>query len=61
MSGVIEAIETWLYPAGAVDVRCVVSVAKRFQSGRLDAYRLYVLIALVAVTAVVTTLAWRLS
>ena len=35
----------------------VVTAAKRLQSGRLDAYLLYMLIALVAVTAAVTALA----
>ena len=35
----------------------VVTVAKRLQSGRLDAYLLYMLIALVAVIAVATALA----
>ncbi len=34
-----------------------VAYAKRLQSGRLDAYLLYMLIALVAVTAAVTALA----
>jgi hypothetical protein len=34
-----------------------VAAAKRLQSGRLDAYLLYMLIALVAVTAVLTALA----
>jgi hypothetical protein len=35
----------------------VVGVAKRLQSGRLDAYLAYMLIALVAIIAVVTVLA----
>jgi hydrogenase-4 component B len=35
----------------------VVTVAERLQSGRLDAYLLYMLIALVAIIAVATALA----
>jgi len=35
----------------------VVTAAKRLQSGRLDAYLLYMLIALIAVIAMVTALA----
>ena len=35
----------------------IVSLAKRLQSGRLDAYLLYMLIALIAVIAVATALA----
>jgi hypothetical protein len=55
-SDVVEVVETWLYrPAARVFAR-VVAVAKRLQSGRLDAYLLYMLIALVAVVATVTAL-----
>jgi hypothetical protein len=56
-SDVIEVFETYLYrPAGRAFLAVVV-VAKRLQSGRLDAYLLYMLIALIAVIAVATALA----
>ena len=56
-SDVVEVVESWLYrPAGRL-FTVVAAAAKRLQSGRLDAYLLYMLIALVAVTAVVTALA----
>jgi hypothetical protein len=44
-----------VYAVGAF--LAVVTVAKRLQSGRLDAYLLYMLIALIAVIAVATALA----
>jgi hydrogenase-4 component B len=56
-SDVVEVVESWLYRPGARLLAAVVTAAKRLQSGRLDAYLLYMLIALVAVTAVVTALA----
>ena len=56
-SNVVEVVESWLYRPGARLFSTVVAAAKRLQSGRLDAYLLYMLIALVAVTAVVTALA----
>ena len=56
-SDVVEVVESWLYRPLALLFAVVVAAAKRLQSGRLDAYLLYMLIALVAVTAVVTALA----
>ena len=56
-SDVVEVVETWLYRPAARAFGAVVAVAKRLQSGRLDAYLLYMLIALVAVIAVVTAFA----
>jgi hydrogenase-4 component B len=56
-SDVAEVVESWLYRPAARLFAAVVAAAKRLQSGRLDAYLLYMLIALVAVTAVVTALA----
>jgi hydrogenase-4 component B len=56
-SDVVEVVETYLYrPVLGLFLR-VVTVAKRLQSGRLDAYLLYMLIALVAIIAVATALA----
>ncbi len=54
---VVEVIEHYLYRPLEVALYTVVHVAKRLQSGRLDAYLTYMLIALVAVLAVVTALA----
>jgi NADH:ubiquinone oxidoreductase subunit 5 (subunit L)/multisubunit Na+/H+ antiporter MnhA subunit len=56
-SDVVEVVETWLYRPVIRLFGVVVAYAKRLQSGRLDAYLLYMLIALIAVTAVVTALA----
>jgi hydrogenase-4 component B len=56
-SDVVEVVETWLYRPAARLFAAVVATAKRLQSGRLDAYLLYMLIALVAVIAVVIALA----
>jgi len=56
-SDVIEVVETYLYRPVLRPVMAVVRTAKRLQSGRLDAYLGYMLIALIAVLAVVTTLA----
>jgi len=56
-SDVVEVVETWLYRPAARWFGAVVAVAKRLQSGRLDAYLLYMLIALIAVIATVTALA----
>jgi hydrogenase-4 component B len=53
-SDVVEVVETYLYRPALGFFAAVVTVAKRLQSGRLDAY---LLIALVAVIAVVTALA----
>jgi hydrogenase-4 component B len=56
-SDVVEVVETWLYRPTARLFAAVVATAKRLQSGRLDAYLLYMLIALVAMVAVITALA----
>jgi len=56
-SDVVEVVESWLYRPAARLFAAVVAAAKRLQSGRLDAYLLYMLIALVAVIAVVIALA----
>jgi formate hydrogenlyase subunit 3/multisubunit Na+/H+ antiporter MnhD subunit len=56
-SDVIEVVEAYLYRPAFRLFMSVVGVAKRLQSGRLDAYLAYMLIALVAIIAVVTVLA----
>jgi hydrogenase-4 component B len=56
-SDVVEVVETWLYRPVIRLFGVAVAYAKRLQSGRLDAYLLYMLIALMAVIAVVTALA----
>ncbi len=56
-SDVMEVVETHLYRPALRAFLAVVAVAKRLQSGRLDAYLLYMLTALIAVIAVVTALA----
>jgi hypothetical protein len=56
-SDVIEVVEAYLYRPALRPVLAVVRAAKRLQSGRLDAYLGYMLIALVAVLALVTALA----
>ncbi len=56
-SDVMEVVETYLYRPALRAFMAVVTVAKRLQSGRLDVYLLYMLIALVAVIAVATALA----
>jgi hydrogenase-4 component B len=53
---VVEVVETFLYRPLLVPLRLTVSAAKRFQSGRLDAYISYMLIALIALIAVVVAL-----
>jgi formate hydrogenlyase subunit 3/multisubunit Na+/H+ antiporter MnhD subunit len=58
-SDVVEVVETWLYRPGVRLFGVAVALARRLQSGRLDAYLLYMLIALVAVISVVTALALR--
>jgi hydrogenase-4 component B len=55
-SDVIEMTEQYLYRPLRRPARILVGVAQRLQSGRLDAYLAYMLIALVAVLAVVTGL-----
>jgi hydrogenase-4 component B len=56
-SDVMEVVETYLYRPALRSFLAVVAVAKRLQSGRLDAYLLYMLITLIALIAVVTALA----
>ena len=56
-SDVVEVVESWLYRPAARLLAAVVTAARRLQSGRLDAYLLYMLIALVAVIAAVRALA----
>jgi formate hydrogenlyase subunit 3/multisubunit Na+/H+ antiporter MnhD subunit len=56
-SDVIEVVEAYLYRPALRPVMAVVGAAKRLQSGRLDAYLAYMLIALVALLALVTALA----
>jgi hydrogenase-4 component B len=56
-SDVIEVVETYLYRPMLRPVMALVRAAKRLQSGRLDAYLAYMLIALVALLALVTALA----
>ena len=55
-SDVVEVVESWLYRPAARLFGVAVGVARRAQSGRLDAYLLYMLIALVAVIATVVAL-----
>ena len=54
---VVEVVERFLYRPAELALSAVVRTAKRLQSGRLDAYMTYMLIALVAVLAVVTAMA----
>jgi len=56
-SDVIEVVETCLYRPALGFFMAIVTAARRLQSGRLDAYLLYMLIALIAVIAVATALA----
>jgi hydrogenase-4 component B len=56
-SDVVEVVETYLYRPMLRPVMGLVHAAKRLQSGRLDAYLAYMLIALVALLALVTALA----
>jgi hydrogenase-4 component B len=56
-SDVIEVVETYLYRPLARPLMTVVRAAKRLQSGRLDAYLAYMLIALIAAIAIVVALA----
>ncbi|HUZ24577.1 MAG TPA: proton-conducting transporter membrane subunit [Streptosporangiaceae bacterium] len=55
-SDVIEVVEEYLYRPVLRPFLLLVRLAQRLQSGRLDAYLAYMLIALVAVLAVVTAL-----
>lgn len=56
---VADVIERYLYRPLVPAIFAIVRVARRMQSGRLDAYMAYMLIALLAVVAVVTGLAPR--
>jgi hypothetical protein len=56
-SDVIEVVDAYLYRPALRRVMALVRAAKRLQSGRLDAYLACMLIALVALLALVTTLA----
>ena len=55
-SDVIEVVEQYLYRPVLRPVTALVRIVKRLQSGRLDAYLAYMLIALVALLAVVAGL-----
>ncbi len=55
-SDIIEIVEEYLYRPLRRPFRRLVRAAQRLQSGRLDAYLAYMLIALIAVLAVVTAL-----
>jgi hydrogenase-4 component B len=55
-SDVIEVVEEYVYLPFRRPFRLLVRAAQRLQSGRLDAYLAYMLIALIAVLAVVTSL-----
>ena len=50
-SDVMEVVETYVYRPALGFFTSIVTAAKRLQSGRLDAYLLYMLIALSVVTA----------
>jgi hydrogenase-4 component B len=56
-SDVIEVVETYLYHPLVRPLMTVVRAARRLQSGRLDAYLAYMLIALIAAIAIVVALA----
>lgn len=56
-SDVVEVVDTYLYQPLRRPLRAVVGAAKRLQSGRLDAYIAYMLIALVGVIALVVAMA----
>jgi hydrogenase-4 component B len=55
-SDVVELVEEYVYRPAARPLLAVVRAVKRLQSGRLDAYLAYMLIALIAALAVVTAL-----
>jgi hypothetical protein len=56
-SDVVEVVEAYLYRPALRSLLAVAAAARRLQSGRLDAYLLYMLITLIALIAVVTALA----
>ena len=51
--GVVDLVERYFYRPLAVGVLSVSRLARRLQSGRLDSYMAYMLIAVLAVLAVV--------
>lgn len=53
---VVEVVERFLYRPLLIPLQRTVAVAKRLQSGRLDAYISYMLVALIALIAVVVAL-----
>jgi hydrogenase-4 component B len=55
-SDVVELVEEYLYRPLARPLLALVRTAKKLQSGRLDAYLAYMLIALIAILAVVTAI-----
>jgi len=55
-SDVVEVVDTYLYRPLRRPLAAIVAAAKRLQSGRLDVYIAYMLIALVAVIALVVGL-----
>ncbi|HEY3873457.1 MAG TPA: proton-conducting transporter membrane subunit [Actinocrinis sp.] len=56
-SDVVEVVDTYLYRPLRRPLRGAVTAAKRLQSGRLDAYIAYMLIALIGVIALVVAMA----
>lgn len=56
VTDVVEMVEAFLYRPLLGPLRSLVATAKRLQSGRLDAYVAYMLMALVALLAVVVAL-----
>lgn len=53
---VVEVVEHWIYRPLLRPLRSVVRLARRLQSGRLDAYVAYMLIAVIAVIALAAAL-----
>jgi hydrogenase-4 component B len=56
-SDVVEVVDTYLYRPLRRPLTALVTAAKRLQSGRLDAYIAYMLIALIAVITLVVAMA----
>ena len=50
----VELVEEYLYRPLARPMLALVRTVKKLQSGRLDAYLAYMLVALIAILAVVT-------
>lgn len=55
-SDVVDVVEEYFYRPALRPLAAIVATAKRLQSGRLDAYLTYMLIALIALLAVVSAL-----